>query len=540
METEFAYVVQLESEKESETDTRKSDVKKETIANDSQNDLSSYNAGDPDSLQNAPVRLVSSCPDLSKKDVIDGDPEYGNLFVSKNFGFLNAEMADLTAIDDEPTTNLDSSSSSEQIDSSPTVNEFEYSQQLRRSSKRLSDRLRFQGKPIIEGQAVEIGINTSNLDEMRTVKDSINGSDDKIGKNGEVSIDRSEGSSGLSVDIPKNNQSDLSVGGGDATGVSEGKVVLNGHAHVDETTTVEEPGKKIALPGNEVSTPVISPEVLKRVEKLESENLLLVEDNRELKKNCRTFEGRSRLKERELEGMELEKNDLTNQVQEMAVELHSLRAANTELRAEVDEANTKLGDVDGWVTRDVFEDIRGQLSVSAEECDKKDEEIREIEKRCKNLEMENKKMRELEMEVDKLNERIKEDKKAAEEARKNLKYKEKTVLELELKVEKLENSLQEKESKLAEVEAEAEDLRKTGAEEKKDMKKRVSDREYEILIMKEEKKELCVKMKSFENDVEKLREEMKKKDAEHEEAIAEIERQTAIKDEVCFHHVEFH
>ncbi|XP_028396698.1 uncharacterized protein LOC114520591 [Dendronephthya gigantea] len=534
METEFAYVVQLDNEKEekeSEIDTRKSEVKEETTPNDSQNALDPYKAGDPDSLQNAPVRLVSSCPDLSKKDAIDGDPEYGNLIVSKNFGFLNAEMADLTAIDDEPTTNLDSSSSSsEEIDTSPTVNEFEYSQQLRRSSKRLSDRLRFQGKPIIEGQAVEIGINASNLDETRTVKDSIDGNDGEIGKNGGLSIDRSEGSNGLPGDLLEITRADLSAGGENASDISEAKVVMNGHAHVDETT-VEQPGSEAALPGNEVSPPVISPEVLKRIEELENENLLLIEDNRELKKNCRTFEGRSRLKERELEEMELEKNDLTHQVQHMAVELHSLRATNTELRAEVDEANTKLGDVDGWVTRDVFEDIRGQLSVSAEECDKKDEEIREIEKKCKNLEMENKKMQELEMEVDKLNERIKEDGKATEETRKKLRDKEKSVLELELKVETLENSLQEKEGKLAEVEAEAEGLRKTGAEVKKDLQKRVSDREYEILIMKEEKKELCVKMKSFESNVETLREEMKKKDAEHEEAIAEIERQTAIKDE---------
>ena len=58
---------------------------------------------------------------------------------------------------------------------STSVGEFEYSQQLRKSSKRLSDRLRLQGKPKIEGQAVEIGVDAGNQDGVSTVEDNIDG-----------------------------------------------------------------------------------------------------------------------------------------------------------------------------------------------------------------------------------------------------------------------------------------------------------------------------------------------------------------------------
>ena len=537
LETEFAYIVEVDHRKGSSTNTGKSEKDSDMLQNNSQNDLIS-NIEDPDSIQNAPKRLVSSCPDLSQNDLVDDDPEYGNLMISKNFSFLNAE-SDLAGIDNRPTTNLDSSS-----DASTSVGEFEYSQQLRRSSKRLSDRLRFQGKPRIEGQAVEIGIDAGKQDDLSTLRDTIGDKRGETGDNVGISLDRTQSNDDLSIDVSKDTQQDLSASvPGD---VSRESV---------EASAAKQPGDEAALketedvtapkePGNEVSTPVVLPEVsevLERINELQNENSLLIEDNRELKKHCRTFEGKSRLRERELEEMESEKNELANQVQEMAAELHSLRAANTELRTEVDEANTKLSDVDGWVTRDVFEDIRGQLSLSAEECEKKDEEISEIQKKCKNLEVENKKMHDLEVEVEKLNERIKEDNKVLEEVKRDLKGKEKRILQLELETQKMENSLQEKENekeekenKLQEVEIEMEGSKKNHENEKKDLQKRLSDREYEILIMKEEKKELCIKMKGFENNVETLREELKTKDAEREAAIDEMEKQSAIKDEVCW------
>lgn len=524
METEFAYTVEVDREKKSNTETEKSE-KNNDVAHNSQNYFN-VNDDDPDSIQSASKRLVSSCPDLSQKDMIDGDQDEGpNLLISKNFDFLNAEN-DLTVIGNGPTTNLDSST--EDLEASTSVGEFEYSQQLRKSSKRLSDRLRLQGKARIEGKAVEIGVDASNQDGVSTVGDSIDGKG--LGMEGDV-----EGS----IDVP-----------------SDSKVGVNGAMHVSKATDeaeVGDSGIETALigtedetapkeTGSEASAFVMPPEVSEVFEKnkgLQNENMLLVEENRELKKKCRTFEGKSRLKERELEEMEVEKNELTDQVQEMATELHSLRAANTELRAEVDEANTKLNDVDGWVTRDVFEDIRGQLSLSAEECDKKDEEIEEIQRKCKSLEVENKKMHELEVEVQKLNERIEGGKKELVEVKKDLKGKEKEILELELETQKMDNSLQEmekekqeKEKQVLDVETEMEVLKNNHAVEKKDLQKRVSDREYEILIMKEEKKELCVKMKSFEGNVETLREELKNKDAEHEATIAEMEKQSIIKDEV--------
>ena len=491
-----------------------------------QNDLIP-NDEDPDSIQNASKRLVSSCPDLSQKELLHDDPEYGNLIISKDFNFLRAE-SDLTAIDNGPTTNLDSSTE----DLVPST-EFEYSQQLRRSSKRLSDRLRFQNKPRIDGQAVEIGINAGNESDESTLGNIFDG---KTGET-EGNVDITQGNNDLSTDIPKDTHQDLSK--------SVSVVAVDG-------PVANRPGDEAALkatedvnalkePGNE---PVVLPEVsevAERVKELENENSLLAEDNRELKKQCRTFEGKSRLKERELEEMESEKNELANQFHEMAAELHSLRAANTELRAEVDEANTKLGDVDGWVTRDVFEDIRGQLSLSAEECEQKDEEIREIQRKCKDLEVENTKMHELEVEVEKLNERIKDDNKLLDGVKKDLKGKEKQILELELESQKMENSLQgkenekqEKENRVEGLEIEMEMLKKNYELEKKDLQKQASDREYEILIMKEEKKELCGKMKAFESNVESLREELKKKDSEREAAIAEMEKQSAVKDEVCF------
>ena len=525
METEFAYVVEVDREKKSNTEAEKTEKNNDVVPHNSHNYFN-VNDDDPDSIQSASKRLVSSCPDLSQKDMIDGDQDEGpNLLISKNFDFLNAEN-DLTVIGNGPTTNLDSST--EDLEASTNVGEFEYSQQLRKSSKRLSDRLRLQGKARIEGKAVEIGVDASNQDGVSTVGDSIDGKG--LGMEGDV-----EGS----IDVP-----------------SDSKVGVNGAMHVSKATDeaeVGDSGIETALIGTEDETApketgsdasafVMPPKVSEVFEKnkgLQNENTLLVEENRELKKKCRTFEGKSRLKERELEEMEAEKNELTDQVQEMATELHSLRAANTELRAEVDEANTKLSDVDGWVTRDVFEDIRGQLSLSAEECDKKDEEIEEIQRKCKSLEVENKKMHELEVEVQKLNERIEEGKKELVEVKKDLKGKEKEILELELETQKMENSLQEmekekqeKEKQVLDVETEMEVLKNNHAVEKKDLQKRVSDREYEILIMKEEKKELCVKMQSFEGNVETLREEMKNKDAEHEATIAEMEKQSMIKDEV--------
>ena len=512
METEFAYIVEVDNSKASDASVEISEKSNDTLENNSQNDVYT-NGNDPDSLENAPKRLVSSCPDLSQKDKIDGDPESTpNLIISKNFDFLNVE-SNLMAIDDQPTTNLDNSS--EDLNASTSVGEFEYSQQLRKSSKRLSERLRLQGKPRIEGQAVEIGVDTGNQEESTTVGDVVDG------KNGEI-----EGDDGLSVNTP-NGFTDV------APRVSEKEVVVNGTG--DETVSKE--------PENHVSVPNMVQEfneATERIKELQNENSLLAEDNRELKKKCRTFEGKSRLKERELEEMESEKNELADQVHEMAAELHSLRATNTELRTEVDEANTKLGDVDGWVTREVFEDIRGQLSLSAEECETKDEEIREIQKKCKVLEVENKKVHELEAEVQKLNEKIKEGNDELEGVRRDMKGKEKQILQLERETKEIENSLQEKENekqekekRITEVETEMEELKKNHEMKKKDLQKRVSDREYEILIMKEEKKELCVKMKSFESNVETLREEMKKKEEEHEAAIVEMEKQSAIKDEVC-------
>ncbi|CAB3993056.1 predicted protein [Paramuricea clavata] len=534
LETEFAYIVEVDHGKGSSTNTGKSEKDSDMLQNNSQNDLTS-NIEDPDSIQNAPKRLVSSCPDLSQNDSVDDDPEYGNLMISKNFNFLNAE-SDLMGIDNGPTTNLDSSS-----DASTSVGEFEYSQQLRRSSKRLSDRLRFQGKPRIEGQAVEIGIDAEKQDDLSTLRDTNGDKRGETGDNVGISLDRTQSNNDLSIDVSKDIQQDLSASvPGDVSreSVEEPAAKQPGdEAALKETEDVTAPKE----PGNEVSTPVVLPEVsevLERINELQNENSLLIEDNRELKKQCRTFEGKSRLRERELEEMESEKNELANQVQEMATELHSLRAANTELRTEVDEANTKLSDVDGWVTRDVFEDIRGQLSLSAEECEKRDEEISEIQKKCKNLEVENKKMHDLAVEVEKLNERIKEDNKVLDEVKRDLKGKEKRILQLELETQKMENSLQEKENekeekenKLQEVEIEMEGSKKNHENEKKDLQKRLSDREYEILIMKEEKKELCIKMKGFENNVETLREELKTKDEEREAAIAEMEKQSAIKDE---------
>ena len=524
METEFNYIVEVEHRKTPDVNTENPEKNNDRLPENSQNHLIPNNE-DADSIQNASKRLVSSCPDLSQKDLQDADPEYGNLLISKNFSFLNAE-SDLTVIDNGPTTNLDSSS--EDLDTSTNMAEFEYSQQLRRSSKRLSDRLRFQNKPRIEGQAVEIGIDVENEGELSTPKDTVDG------KPGEAD-DKTQDNNGLSIEIPKDTQQDLSASVPvDVTRVSVEEPVAKqpGHEGVVEEIENEIASKE---PGNEAEMN----KVLERVKELENENSLLAEDNRELKKQCRTFEGKSRLKERELEEMESEKNELTNQFQEIAAELHSFRATNTELRTELDEANTKLSDVDGWVTRDVFEDIRGQLSLSEEECDKKDEEIREIEKKCKNLEVENKKVHDLEVEVEKLNERIKEDNKELEGVKRDLKGKEKQILELELETQKVENSLQEKENekqekekRVQEIETEMEMVKKNHEIERKDLQKRVSDREYEILIMKEEKKELCVKMKSFESNVETLREEVKKKDAEHEAAIAEMEKQSIIKDEV--------
>lgn len=524
METEFAYIVEVDREKRSNAE--KSEKNMDVLLHNSQNYMNE-NDEDPDSIQNASKRLVSSCPDLSQNDLVDGDSGEGpNLLISKNFDFLNAEK-DLTAIANGPTTNLDSST--EDLEASASVGEFEYSQQLRKSSKRLSDRLKLQGKPRIEGQAVEIGVDAGNQDGVSTVEDSIDGKRTEI----------EPGDVGGSIEDPAN-----------------GKVGVNGDVVVSrapEEVEVKSSGIETALkgtedetalkePGSEVSASVVPPdvsEVFEKIKQVQNDNALLVEENRELKKNCRTFEGKSRLKKRELEEMEAEKNELTDQVQEMAAELHSLRAANTELRAEVDDANTKLSDVDGWVTRDVFEDIRGQLSLSAEECDKKDEEIEEIKKKCKSLEVENKKMHELEVEVQNLNERIEEGNKELAEVKRDLKGKEKQILELELETQKMENSLQEKENEkqekekqVVDVETEMEVLKNNHAVEKKDLQKRVSDREYEILIMKEEKKELCVKMKSFESNVETLREEVKKKDSDHEAFIAEMEKQSMIKDEV--------
>ena len=515
METEFNYIVEVNHREASDESIENSEKHNDVLPENSQKDFIENNE-DPDSIQNASKRLVSSCPDLSQKDLPDADPEYGNLLISKNFNFSKVE-SDLTVIDNGPTTNLDSSS--EDLVNSTNVGEFEYSQQLRRSSKRLSDRLRFQNKPRIEGQAVEIGIDVENQGDSSMPEDTVDGKPGETDTNG----DKTQDNNGLSVDIPENIQQDLSAS-------VEGK--RSGHEAVIEETEDETSSKE---PEREQQMN----KVLERVSELENENLLLVEDNRELKKQCRTFEGKSRLKERELEEMESEKNELTNQFQEMAAELHSLRAMNTELRTEVDEANTKLSDVDGWVTRDVFEDIRGQLSISEEECERKDEEIREIEKKCKNLEVENRKVQELEVEVEKLNERIQEGKKESEEVKKDMKGKEKRIGELELEIKEMENSLQEKENvneekekRIQDMETEMEMLKKNHEIETKDLQKRASDREYEILIMKEEKKELCVKLKSFEGNVETLREELKKKDTEHEEAIAEMEKQSIIKDEV--------
>mgnify|MGYP002803518216 CR=1 FL=1 len=526
METEFNYFVEVDHRKASDESIENSEKRNGVLPEKSQKDITA-NDEDPDSVQNASKRLVSSCPDLSQKDLPDANPEYGNLLISKNFNFLKVEN-DLTVIDNGPTTNLDSSS--EDLVNSTNVGEFEYSEQLRRSSKRLSDRLRFKNKPRIEGQAVEIGIDVENQSDSSMPEDTVDIKPGETNTNG----DKTQDNNGLSVDIPENTQQDLSASvAGDVPGVSvkDFETKRSGHEAVIEESEDETSSKE---PEREQEMN----KVLERVSELENENLLLVEDNRELKKQCRTFEGKSRLKERELEEMESEKNELTNQFQEMAAELHSLRAMNTELRTEVDEANTKLSDVDGWVTRDVFEDIRGQLSISEEECERRDEEIREIEKKCKNLEVENKKVQELEVEVEKLNERIKENKKESEEVKKDMKGKEKRILELDLEIKKMENSLQEKENeneekekRIQDMETEMEMLKKNHEIETKDLQKRASDREYEILIMKEEKKELCVKMKSFEGNVETLREELKKKDTEHEEAIAEMEKQSVIKDE---------
>ena len=523
METEFAYIVEVDREKRSNAE--KSEKNIDVLPHDSQNFMNTSDE-DSNSIQNASKRLVSSCPDLSQNDFVDGDSNEGpNLLISKNFDFLNAEN-DLTAIGNGPTTNLDSST--EDLEASTSVGEFEYSQQLRKSSKRLSDRLRLQGKPKIEGQAVEIGVDAGNQDGVSTVEDNIDGKRTEI-----------EGVVEGSIEDPADAK--VGVNGNlDVSRAPEEVEVKSSGIETVLTRTEDETSPK--EPGNEVSASVVLPEVsevYEKIKQVQNDNALLVEENRELKKNCRTFEGKSRLKERELEEMEAEKNELADQVQEMATELHSLRAANTELRAEVDDANTKLSDVDGWVTRDVFEDIRGQLSLSAEECDQKDEEIEEIQKKCKTLEVENTKMHELEVEVQNLKERIEEGNKELAEVKRDLKGKDKKILQLELETQKMESSLQEKENEkqekekqVVDVETEMTVLKASHAAEKKDLQKRVSDREYEILIMKEEKKELCVKMKSFESNVETLREEMKKKDAEHEATIAEMEKQTMIKDEV--------
>lgn len=510
LETEFAYIVNADYAKDP-----KDPVGDKISANHVQSETA-----DPDSIQNAPMRLVSSCPDLSKKEMADiVDPDYSNLMMLKNSGFLNGEH-DLAIFSNGPTTNLDSSS--EDLDSNTGVGEFEYSQQLRRSSKRLSERLRLQGQPMITGQATEIGITPSGQGDLGTLGDV------------------------ASVDVKTEDNVGLSV----TPEVSKVQSSGNVSTVSNEEDVVKAPGEDVAPkePVDESLTAVV-PEVketLEKIEKLQKENDLLMEDNRELKKKCRTFESKSRLKEKELEEMESAKNELANQVHEMATELHSLRASNTELRTEISEANTKLADVDGWVTRDVFEDIRGQLSLSAEECEQKDEEIREIEKKCKHLKIENAKMHDLEAEVEKLNERIKADAKEFEGMKRDLKGKEKQISELEAESQKMGSLLEEqksetqvKESKLQEMESVLEQLKQIHELEKKDLEKRMSDKEYEILIMKEEKKELCVKMKAFEGNVETLREELKSKDAEHAAVIAEMEKQSNIKDEVCLNTLHF-
>ena len=101
-------------------------------------------------------------------------------------------------------------------------------------------------------------------------------------------------------------------------------------------------------------------------------------------------------------------------------------------------------------------------------------------------------------------------------------------------VEEREKGKQDVEKKLEEAENEVSDGNTKRAEEKKEFQKRLSDREYEVLIMKEEKKELCVKLKSLESTIDSLQEELKKKQSEHEAVIAEMKQQNKIKDEVCF------
>lgn len=461
-----------------------------------------------DFVDGALVRHVSSCPDLSQKDLLKNEESqnYGNLMVSKNFGLLNSEdnLAEIGGLSTMNTTNLDSSN--EDLEENANVEEFNYSQQLRRSSKRLSDRLRLQNKPRIEGKAVEISVNE---EQSETKKENVD-----VANSESFNVESS-----LSMNIPLDLQSEVCV---------------------DLSSSKSEPDD-IEINKNKIvaDSRVEMKVMLEQISELQDENIQLAEENRELKKQSRTFEGKSRFKQRELEEMIAEKNDLANQVHDMVTELHELRATNAELHKEISEANTKLNDIDGWVTRDVFEDIRGQLSLSEEKCDKKEEEIREIEKKCKVLEAENKKMLDLQTEVENLNIKIKEDNEGLKEVKRDVWRKEKRISELETESNKFENSLKEKDdekqemkSKMEETEAEIERLKMNHVIEKKNFKKNISDKEYEILIMKEEKKELCVKMNGFEGNMEALREEMKKKENEHKAIIAEMEKQNAIKDEV--------
>ena len=89
METEFAYIVEVDREKRSNAE--KSEKNIDVLPHDSQNFMNTSDE-DSNSIQNASKRLVSSCPDLSQNDFVDGDSNEGpNLLISKNFDFLNAE-----------------------------------------------------------------------------------------------------------------------------------------------------------------------------------------------------------------------------------------------------------------------------------------------------------------------------------------------------------------------------------------------------------------------------------------------------------------
>ena len=422
--------------------------------------------------------------------------------------------------------------------------EQEYSRQLRKSSKKLSRRLKLESEKTRQDEpGVQTGMEDNKQEHER------NGLVDEI--------DGAKRTNGESRDInaPQREVTDYQGSTGDTVDTPGEKLTVDGHGTADNTVEVKGLGEQRRFQedlsrmteddhSTDVALAVKSQEVenlLMKIKELEEKNSLLSEENRDLKKSCRTFEGKSRLKERELEDLEDEKNNMAVQMQEMSADLHSMRAENTELRTSLAEAKTKLNDVDGWVTREVFEDIRGQLSVSMEEVERKEEDINDLRKNMEEIKEENKKIKVLELEVEKLNERIKEDKRDQEGMKKDIQDKLAQIRGHERENEKLRGLIEEGqkekqvvEMKLDETENEVNIGKKRHAEERKELQKNLTDREYEVLIMKEEKKELCMKLRSIESTVETLREEMKKKDGEHEAAIAEMKQQNDIKDQVGF------